>query len=110
MFFSSIPEVICKSETYLSHAQNLCRKHSYHLITSENHSSWPSEHLLRVLLVHLADGLFERLIDYLIPPLMIVHTSAQTQMAHAVYIAQMLADVVAAKQTVAMPLLLFMLD
>ena len=27
MFFSSIPGAICKSETYLSHAQNLCRKH-----------------------------------------------------------------------------------
>ena len=28
MFFSSISEVICKSETYLSQTQNLCRKHS----------------------------------------------------------------------------------
>ena len=81
-----------------------------HLITPENHWSWPPEHLLHDLLVPLADGPLERLIDYLIPPLTVVHPPAQTQMAHAVYIAQMLADVVAAKQTVAVLLLLFILD
>ena len=55
-----------------------------HLVTSGKHSSWPSEHLLHVLLVHLADRPHERLIDYLVSPLMVVHSSAQTQMAHAV--------------------------
>ena len=59
-----------------------------HLITPGKHSSWPPEHLLHVLLVHLAghlaDGPPERLVDYLVPPLMVVHPPAQTQMAHAV--------------------------
>ena len=55
-----------------------------HLITPGKHSSWPPEHLLHVLLVHLADGPLERLVDYLIPPLTVVHPSAQTQMAHVV--------------------------
>ena len=85
-----------------------------HLITSEKHSSWSPEHLLHVLLIHLAghlaDGFLERLIDYLISSLMIVHSSAQIQMTYVVQIAQMLADVVAAKQTIAMSLFLFMLD
>ena len=59
-----------------------------HLITPEKHSSWPPEHLLHVHLAghlagHLADGLLERLTDYLILPLMIIHPSAQSQMAHA---------------------------
>ena len=57
-----------------------------HLITPGKHSSWPPEHLLHVLLVHLAahlvghlaghlaDGLSERLIDYLISPLMADHS------------------------------------
>ena len=50
-----------------------------HLITFGKHSSWLPEHLLHVLFVHLAghlaDGFFERLIDYLVPPLMVVHPS-----------------------------------
>ena len=61
------------------------------LITHEKHSSWPPEHL-HVLSVHLAghladhptDEFLARLIDYLISLLMIIHSSAQTQMAHAV--------------------------
>ena len=61
-----------------------------HLITSKKHSSWPPEHLhvLLVLLVHLsghlADEPPERLVDYLVSPLMVIHPSAQTEMAHAV--------------------------
>ena len=80
-----------------------------HLITPGKHSSWPPEHLLQVLCIHLAghlpDGPPERLIDYLVPPLMVGHSSAQTQMAYAVQIAQTLVDVVAAEQTIAVPLL-----
>ena len=49
------------------------------LITFEKHLSWFSNHFLNVLFVHLANHLadesFERLIDYLISLLMIVHSS-----------------------------------
>ena len=63
-----------------------------HLITDEKHSSWSSKYFLHILFVHLADylidyfadGLFERLIDYLILSLMIVHSSDQIQMIYIV--------------------------
>ena len=63
-----------------------------HLTIPGKHSLWPPEHLLHVLLVPLADlladpladGPSKRLIDYLIPPLMIARPSVQTQMTHAV--------------------------
>ena len=87
--FSHLNHIFRMLEIYVENTHN-------HLITSGKHSSWPPEHRLHVLLVHLVghlvDGLFECLIDYLIASLMIVHPSAQTQMAHAVKIVQMLAS------------------
>ena len=83
--FANLKHIFRMLKIYLENIYN-------HLIISEKHSSWPPEHLLHVLLVHLAghlaghfaDESFKRLIDYLIPPLMITHSSAQTQMTHFV--------------------------
>ena len=87
--FANLKHIFRTLKIYVENTHN-------HLITSEKHSSWPSEHLLHVLFVHFADHLadhfadhfaddsLERLINYLIPSLMIIHLSAQTQMTHVV--------------------------
>ena len=83
--FANLKQIFRMLKIYVENTHN-------HLITPRKHLSWPQEHLLHVLpayladypVDHLADGPPERLIDYLVPPLMVVHPPAQNQMAHAV--------------------------
>ena len=63
--FANLKHIFRTLKIYVENTHN-------HLITPGKHSSWPSEHLLHVLLVHLADHLAghiadgppERLVDY----------------------------------------------
>ena len=65
--FANLKHIFRMLQIYVENTHN-------HLIIPGKHSSWPSEHLLHIFLVHLADHLaghlvdesFERLIDYLI--------------------------------------------
>ena len=80
---SNLKHIFRMLQIYVEHTRN-------HIITSEKYFSWPSEHLLLVLLVvhsfdHLADGFLRQLIDFSIPPSIIAQSSTELRFRVTTY-------------------------